>query len=261
MLPASFEKHMKKTCRKCFTLFDRYRDYCCYKGEDECFADIGLVEKGIVQDAALRKKLYNHGKIDMQSKIKNRKFFHGRLKNECLVYEYRPPGCKSHFCGKWNSYIKKYPKDFLMSNVEDITKDELEDIMRAEFEFGIKLAYPGGFIVFSWYPEKVAKAIEKVLDGLNIHHFRTDAELMDPSDNEKEGVELIMDKDEILAKPRLFGTLINNNIFMLARMKMNMGSTGHNHSNIFLTTIEPEKLAGETEASLKSFHTMKAYQI
>jgi len=89
----SYEKHMNRTCRRCYTIFDLTRDYCCVKNKKECFADMRLVEKGIKQDKRLRAKLYRHRRMDFLGKIINRCFFRGRFRNECLVFDYRPPGC------------------------------------------------------------------------------------------------------------------------------------------------------------------------
>jgi len=96
---------------------------------------------------------------------------------------------------------------------------------------------------------------------MGIKHFTTNAPLMDPEKNKKDGVEIITDKDRILERPGLFGTVINNNMFMLVRMKMNMASAGFNHSNIMITMADPEEIAKETPASLKSFHALKAFQL
>jgi hypothetical protein len=84
---------------------------------------------------------------------------------------------------------------------------------------------------------------------------------MEPGKNEKPCVEIILDKDGILKEPGLFGTMLNNNMFMLVRMKMNMGSTGFTHSNIMITAADPEKVASESGDSLKSFHALKAFWI
>jgi hypothetical protein len=96
---------------------------------------------------------------------------------------------------------------------------------------------------------------------MKLKHFVTDAELMDPGKNKKAGIEIIMDSDGIIGKPKLFGTIIKNNMFMLVRMKMNMGSTGRGHSNVMITTADPEKIAEETAASLKSFHSLMAFRL
>ena len=50
----SFEKHMSRTCRRCYTIFDFRRDYCCAKGKDECYADLGLVRRGMAQDKKMK---------------------------------------------------------------------------------------------------------------------------------------------------------------------------------------------------------------
>jgi hypothetical protein len=44
-------------------------------------------------------------------------------------------------------------------------------------------------------------------------------------------------------------------------MKLNMGSTGFRHSNIIITTLDPEKICGETPNSMRAFHALKAYHI
>jgi hypothetical protein len=125
--------------------------------------------------------------------------------------------------------------------------------------YGINMAYPGGIIIFTDDARGAKKGLKALFEDIGIPCFFTEAGSMSPEDNEKPGVEIIIDGEGIVGQPRLFGTLIKNNIFMLVRMKMNMGSTGFGHSNILITTADPQKIAEETSASLKSFHAMKAY--
>ncbi len=260
----SYDLQVEKTCRKCYTVFDYKRDYCCVKDGDSCFADIRLVKKGMMQDDKLAEKLFLKKKIDDNRNIIDRKFFSGRLKNECLVFGYRPPGCRSHFCDRWTGYIKEHPKDMVYANLNVISTRKLLEELRKEFEYGVKLAYPGGFIMYvtdKKKAEKLKKDLQKLFGSMKIKHFTTNAHLMLPQKNSRAGVEIIMDKEGIIEKPGLFSTLINNNMFMLVRMKMNMASAGFSHSNVMITTADPEKLAGETPASLKSFHALKAYQV
>ncbi len=259
----SFEREIERTCRKCFTIYDFTRDYCCAKSKDECFADIDLVKKGIVQDEATAEKLYMNKAIDYKGRLIKKSFFRGALRNECLVFKYRPPGCRSHFCWRWNKYIEKNPRDFIYANLNVMPLNRFLKELHDEYVYGVRLAYPGGIIIYT-YDEKIAtvrKAIEKQLDSMKIKHFRTNAHLMEPEKNEKEGVEIIVDDEAVIEKTRLFSTLLKNNMFMLVRMKMNLGSTGHNHSNILITNADFSKLAEETPASLKSFHALKAYRI
>ncbi|MCD6495985.1 MAG: hypothetical protein J7K54_01815 [Candidatus Aenigmarchaeota archaeon] len=259
----SYELQMAKTCRKCYTIYDYKRDYCCVRDKESCFADIGLVKKGLKQDERLAEKLFVKKKIDENRRIIDRRFYSGIFRNECLVFDYRPPGCRSHFCWRWDDYIRKHPMDMVYANLRAVSTKTLLKELEREYEYGIKLAYPGGFIIYT-YKEKLAplrKSIEKMLDSMKIRHFRTTAENMSPDANELEGVEVITDRNALLEKPGLFGTLLNNNIFMLVRMKMNLGSTGFSHSNLMLTCSDPEKIAKETPASLKSFHALKAFQV
>lgn len=257
----SYEKQVENSCRKCYTIFDLKRDYCCVKGDKECFADLGLVKKGIIQDKALRLKLFKKSKIDEDGKIINRVFYRGIFRNECLVFNYRPPGCRSHFCDMWDKYIKKYPMDMVYANLKISSLGTLKKNFRKDYELGIKMAYPGGYIIYTDKPAKIRKELGSILDELKIRHFKTDAEKMIPDDNKKPGVEFIMDIDGIVEKPRLFGTIIKNNMFMLVRMKMNMGSTGFNHANVYITTADPESIAKETPGSLKSFYSLLAYKL
>ncbi len=260
----SYELQIAKTCRKCYTVFDYKRDYCCVKDNDTCFADLGLVKKGIKQDEKLAEKLYMKKKIDEKRNIIDRKFFSGRLRNGCLVFDYRPPGCRSHFCWRWNKYMDEHPKDMVYANLNVVSTRTLLKELRKEFEYGVKLAYPGGFIIYAAERkdcDKLKKELENLFDDMAIKHFTSNAHLMDSGKNEKAGVEIIMDKDGILEKPGLFRTIINNNMFMLVRMKMNMASTGFGHSNILITTADPENVAKESRASLKSFHALKAFQL
>ncbi len=257
----SYEKMIKRTCRKCYTVFDYTRDYCCAKGKDECFADTRLVEKGIAQDEKMAEKLFVKGKVGEDRKLKSRKMFSGIFRNECLVFDYRPPGCRSHFCWRWDKYITEKPLEFLQANLNVVSLRKLKDILRKEYEFGIKLAYPGGIIIFTGRPDEIRKEVGSLLKDMKIKHFFTRAELMEMDRNRKEGVEVIMDPDAIITEPGLFRTIINNNMFMLVRMKMNLGSTGFGHSNIMITTADPEKIAKETAASLKAFHALKAFWI
>jgi len=257
----SYERHMSRTCRRCYTIFDIRRDYCCLKGKDECFADLGLVRKGILQDKSMALRLYRKGRIDEKGGLIKHFFFRGRLSNECLVFGYRPPGCRSHFCKKWDDYMAKNPLDFVYANLNVVSAETLKKELKKEFEYGIKLAYPGGFAIFTDRPEEVKKSLKGVFNEMKLKYFFTDAGLMDPEDNKKPGIEIIMDSDKIIEKPGLFGTIIKNNIFMLVRMKMNMGSTGFRHSNILVTAADPQKIAGETVSSLKTFHALKAFQL
>ncbi len=260
----SYEKMIRKTCRKCYTIFDLKRDYCCAKSKDECFADLRLVRKGVMQDQEMAEKLYMKKKLDDRRNIISRKFFRGAFRNECLVFRYRPPGCRSHFCDRWRKYIEEHPRDMVYANLNAVSTRTLLKELEKEYEYGIELAYPGGFIIYTTDEEKAGKLkreIEKLLNGMKIRHFTTNATLMNPEKNDKAGVEIIMDLDAIIEKPGLFDTVINNNMFMLVRMKMNMASTGFSHSNIMITTADPEKVAGESSASLKSFHALKAFQV
>jgi hypothetical protein len=257
----SYDRMIRKTCRKCYTIFDFRRDYCCAKGKDECFADMGLVRKGVLQDEGTAERLYLRKKVDENRTILNKKFFRGRLRNECLVFDYRPPGCRSHFCGLWDEYIKEKPLDMVHANLRVVSTGKLKEELKKEFAYGIRLAYPGGFIIYTGRPDDMKKAASSVLKGMGVRHFFTRAEFMEPAKNEKPGVEIIMDANGILQEPGLFGTLINNNMFMLVRMKMNMGSTGFTHGNIMITAADPEKVALESEASIKSFHALKAFWI
>ncbi|MBN2330580.1 MAG: hypothetical protein JXC85_02090 [Candidatus Aenigmarchaeota archaeon] len=261
MLVESFEKHMRKTCKRCYTIFDRKRDYCCAKGKDECFADLGLVNRGIWQDDRMANRLYDRRMIDDNGNLLKRSFFRGLFVNECLVYDYRPPGCRAHFCDKWDKYMRENPLDFVQANLRVVSTATMLREIGLNFQFGIKLAYPGGFIIFTEKPGKIRKALMDMFLEMKVHNFTTEAGRMDPEDNKKPGVEIIMDKKGIIAKPGLFGTIIENNIFMLVRMKMNLGSTGIEHSNILITTADSDKIAGETPASLKSFHALIAYQL
>lgn len=261
MYSQSYEKQVNKTCRKCFTILDFKRDYCCVKGKDECFADIGLVKKAFKQDGNVRSVLFYTGRTDRKGNILSKKFYRGILRNECMIFDYRPPGCRSHFCYRWDDYIRKNPQDFVDANVNVVSRKTLKTELRREYEYGVKLAYPGGIAIYTDRPNEMKKLVRKVLDGLKIKHFETDAGIMDPDDNRKEGVEIIMDRKAVIEKPKLFGTLINNNMFMLVRMKMNMGSTGFNHSNIIITKANPDHVARESPASLKSFHALKVYRI
>ncbi len=261
MIVDSFERHMNRTCKRCFTIFDLRRDYCCVKSKDECFADLGLVRKGILQDPDLAKKLYRKRRMDIKGNILKKSFFRGSFVNECLVYNYRPPGCRSHFCSLWDGYIKKNPLDFVRANLRVVSTATMLRDMRREFQFGINLAYPGGFIIFTDKPKKIKKALTGLFDEIKQKHFITVADLMEPERNKTPGVEIIMDPDGVIGKPKLFGTIIRNNIFMLVRMKMNMGSTGHDHSNVLITTADADRIAEETPGSLKSFHAMMAYQL
>jgi len=257
----SYLHHMNRTCRLCYTIFDLRRNYCCVKDKDECFADLGLVRKGILQDEEMRKRLYMKGRIDSKGNIIKRSFFSGWFSNECLVFDYRPPGCRSHFCKRWNDYIKKNPLDFVYANLNIVSTRTLLKEMKLEFQYGIKLAYPGGFIIFTDRQKKIKKGLSEVFDEMEIKYFFTDAESMDPDNNKRAGIEIIIDSDGVIEKPGLFGTIIQNNMFMLVRMKMNMGSTGFGHSNILITTADPEKLAAETSASLKAFHALRVFQL
>jgi hypothetical protein len=259
----SYERFMNATCRKCYTIFDLRRDYCCVKDKNHCFADLGLVRKGIMQDGKMAERLYLHKKIDENRRIINTRFFRGLFRNECLVFDYRPPGCRSNFCPKWDKYIEQHPKDMVYANLNAVSTMTLLKEIRKEFMYGIKLAYPGGIIVYTYKEkmDKIKKGLEKLFNGMKIRHFTTNAHLMNPEKNKKPGIEIIIDKDGVIEKPRLFDTLINNNMFMLVRMKMNIGSTGFNHSNIMITAADPEKLANESKASLKSFHALKAFQV
>jgi len=257
----TFEKHMNRTCRRCYTIFDFRRDYCCAKGRDECYADLGLVERGIKQDRKMHLKLYRKAKVDINGNIINKKFFRGFLRNECLVFSYRPPGCRSHYCRLWNEYMEKNPQDFVDANLKVVSSKSVFSFLVSEYEYGIRLAYPGGFIIFTDEPKKVKKELTAFLKSLQLPHFITDAEDMKPEDNSRPGVEVIVDEDALIGEPRLFGTLINNNMFMLVRMKMNMGSTGFEHSNIMITSMDPRKIALETQASLKAFHSLVAFQL
>jgi hypothetical protein len=261
MYVESYEKMIEKTCRKCYTIFDYTRDYCCVKGKKECFADLGLVRRGIVQDEEMAERLYMRKKIDMKRNIINKVFFRGLLRNECLVFDYRPPGCRSHFCWRWDKYMEKNPLDFVHANLNVVSVKKLKEELRREFEYGIKLAYPGGFIIYTSRPDDIKKEVSSVFRDMKIKCFFTRSELAEFGRNKKPGVEIIMDKDAVIEKPGLFGTLLNNNMFMLVKMKMDMGSTGFNHSNIMITTANPESVAGESAASLKSFHALKAFWI
>ncbi len=260
----SYELQIAKTCRKCYTMFDYTRNYCCAKDNESCFADELLVKKGVQQDGKMAEKLFITGRIDQSRNITSMKMHRGRFRNECMVFNYRPPGCRSHFCWRWNEYIKGHPKDMVYANLNVVSRKTLFDTLRREFEYGIKLAYPGGFIVYVSDEndcEKLKNDIEKLLDGMKIEHFASNAHLMNPEKNEKPGVEIIVDTEGILQKQGLFNTIINNNMFMLVRMKMSMASAGHGHSNIMITTADPEKIATETPASLKSFHALMAFQL
>jgi hypothetical protein len=257
----SYERMIRKTCRKCYTIRDFKRDYCCVKGKSECFADIGLVRKGVIQDEATAERMYAKKAVDEDRKLLTKRFFRGALRNECLVFKYRPPGCRSHFCYRWDKYIKEKPLDFVHANLRVVPVNGLLSELRKEYEYGIKLAYPGGTIVYTQRPQEIKKAVSALLKEMGMAHFFTRAELMDIVHNEKTGVEVIMDPDGMIQEPGLFGTIINNSMFMLVRMKMNMGSTGHTHSNIMITAADPEKLATESPASLKSFHALKAFWI
>ncbi len=261
MYVASYERMIGRTCRKCYTIFDTKRDYCCVKGKDECFADIRLVEKGLVQDEKMAEKLYMKKLVDDRRKLKTKKFFRGALRNECMVFDYRPPGCRSHFCYRWDDYIRKNPLDFVHANLRAVSVPKLLEILKSEYEYGIKLAYPGGFIVYTSNPQRIKKEVMGLLEKMRLKHFVTRAELMEMDRNHKMGVEVIMDPDGIVGEPGLFGTLINNSTFMLVRMKMNLGSTGFRHSNILITTADPEGVAKESPASLKAFHALKAFWI
>jgi hypothetical protein len=260
----SYELQVEKTCRKCFTIFDYKRDYCCVKDKNSCFADLRYVRRGIMEDEKLAEKLFVNRKIDEKRNIIDRRFFRGVLRNECLVFKYRPPGCRSHFCSRWDRYIKEHPRDMVYANLEIMPTRKLLAEMANEFKYGIELAYPGGFIIYTGNrkkADKLGKELGKVFDSMKIKHFKTNAHLMLPQKNRKPGVEIIMDREGILEKPGLFDTLINNSMFMLVRMKMNMASAGFGHSNIMITTADPEKVAEETPASLKSFHALKAYRV
>jgi hypothetical protein len=257
----SYERTIRKTCRKCYTIRDFRRDYCCAKGKDECFADLGLVRKGVMQDENTAERLYVRKKVDEGRNILDKKFFRGRLWNECLVFDYRPPGCRSHFCDRWDRYIKEKPLDMVHANLRVISTGKLKEELKREFAYGIRLAYPGGWIIYTSRPLDMKKAVSSVLKEMGVQHFFTRAEFMEPEKNEKTGVEVIVDEDKVLEEPGLFGTLINNNMFMLVRMKMNMGSTGFTHANIMITAADPEKVALESSASLKSFHALKAFWI
>lgn len=257
----SYLRHMDKTCRKCNTWFDLKKDYCCAKSREECFADMGLVKKGIQQDRGLRLRLYKKGKMDALGNLTTKKFFRGRFRNECFVFSYRPPGCRSMFCGKWDDYMRDNPSDFVYANLDVVSIRTLKESMMKEFQYGIKLAYPGGFIIFTDDTAGVRKELSALFRGMGLHSFITSAGLMDLDTNEKPGIEIIIDKDGYIGKPRLFGTLINNNMFMLVRMKMNLGSTGFGHANIMVTAMDPEKIAKESPASLKSFHALRAFQV
>ena len=210
----SFESHMNKTCKRCYTIFDLKRDYCCVKSKEECFADLGLVRRGIMQDPEMAKKLYRKGRMDFAGNIIKRSFFRGKLVNECLVYDYRPPGCRSHFCSRWDDYMRENPLDFVQANLRVVSTATMLNEMKREFQYGLKLAYPGGFIIFTDRPKKIKKALTDMFGEIKQPCFITDAELMDPEKNKKPGVEIIMDTDGIIGKPKLFGTIIKNNIFI-----------------------------------------------
>ena len=261
MYVESYEKMIRKTCRKCYTVFDYTRDYCCVKGKDECFADVALIRKGILQNEKMAERMYIRKWIDEDRKILKKKFFRGVLRNECIAFEYRPPGCRSHFCWRWDKYIETHPLDFVQANLRITSLGKLLDELELEFQYGIKLAYPGGYIIYTKRPADIKDAVSGLLKEMGVSYFFTRAELMEMGRNEKMGVEIIMDPDGMIQEPGLFGTLINNNMFMLARMKMNMGSTGHKHANILITTADPESVAKESPASLKSFHALKAFWI
>ena len=136
----SFEKWMDRTCRRCYTIFDFRRDYCCVKGKDECYADLGLVKRGIKQDKKMHLRLYRKAKADINGNIISKKFFRGFFRNECLVFSYRPPGCRSHYCRLWNEYIEKNPQDFVDANLNVVSSKTMLGMLRREFEYGIKLA-------------------------------------------------------------------------------------------------------------------------
>ena len=257
----SYQKEMNRTCRRCYTILDFRRDFCCAKSKTECFADIGLVGKGMRQDKALRLRLYRKRRMDAAGKITDRKFFRGVFRDECLVFDYRPPGCRSHFCYRWDKYIEEHPEDMVMANLDVVPTAAMLKALRREYEFGMRLAHPGGIIIFTDHPNKVKKELKALFDDMGIKCFFTDASLMDPEDNSKPGIEVIMDRDGIFGEPGLFGTIINNNMFMLVRMKMNLGSSGFEHSNIAVTTMDPMDIAKESPASLKSFHAMKAFRV
>ncbi len=257
----SYERHMSKTCNHCHTIRDTKRDYCCAKSKDQCFADLGLVRKGILQDKEMARRLYQKGKIDYEGNIIDRVFFSGWFTNECLVFDYRPPGCRSYFCYKWDDYMRKNPLDFVYANLSVVSTKTFLHEMRKEFQYGIKLAYPGGFIIYTDKPKSIKSKLAKLFDEMKIKHYVTKAESVLPQGNKKPGVEIIMDTKGIIGKPGLFGTLIKNNMFMLVRMKMNIGSTGFKHSNFMITTADVDKLAEETPASLKSFHALKAFRL
>jgi len=257
----SYERQIAKTCRRCFTIFDLRRRYCCVKGRDECFADISLVRKGIQQDSALRMRLYRNKAMTADGGLTCKRFFRGRVRNECLVFDYRPPGCRSYFCGLWDSYIRDSPRDFVDAAIEVASTSTLMKELEKEFEFGTRMAYPGGFIIFTGRTAVIRKELSSLFKRMGIPSFVTKAGKMDPETNAKEGVEIIVDDEEALERPGLFGTLINNNVFMLVRIKMNMGSTGFSHSNIFVTDCDPGRIAAESSASLRSFHAMKAFAV
>ncbi|UCD02630.1 MAG: hypothetical protein JSV63_02445 [Candidatus Aenigmatarchaeota archaeon] len=260
----SYDIQIAKTCRKCYTIFDYKRDYCCVKDKFSCFADPILVKKGLRQDQKMAEKLFFKRKVTQDLELLSRIFYGGRLRNECLIFKYRPPGCRSHFCWRWDKYIEEHPRDMVYANLRPVSTKTLLKEIRKDFEYGVELAYPGGTLIY--VPDKrkadrVEHEIKSLLDSMKIKHFRTNSHIMDSEKNKKAGVEIIMDKDGIIAKPRLFGTLLKNNIFMLVGMKMNMGSAGFRHSNIMITTADPEKVAEETPASLKSFHALQVYQV
>lgn len=259
----SFEMETERTCRKCFTIYDFRRDYCCVKSKDECFADMDLVKKGVKQDEDMAEKLFITKSLDYGRKLQTKKFFRGRFRNECTVHRYRPPGCRSHFCWRWDKYMAKKPRDFIYANLNVVPLRKLLDDLYREYEYGIRLAYPGGYIIYTYDEnlKNVRKEIEDLLNGMKLKHFRTNVHLMDPEKNGKEGVEIITDDEAVIEKTRLFSTMLKNNMFMLYTMKMNMGSTGHKHSNILITNADFEKLAEETPSSLKTFHALKAYRV
>jgi hypothetical protein len=257
----SFEKHMNRTCRRCYTFFGPKLDFCCIKNRKECYADIGLVRKGMYFDSKLRSRLYKKKKIDINSNIINRRFFRGWLRKECLVKGYRPPWCRSYYCRRWDRYIEENPQDFIDANTHVVSAATLRKALKREYEYGVKFAYPGGFIIFAEDLDKTRKGLKGLFDGMRIKYFFTDIDDIDPKRNEKEGVEIIIDKDGVVGKPGFMGAKIRNNMFMLFNMKMNMGKTGSGHSNVLVTTAFPEDLSGETPASLRAFHGIKAFRL
>ncbi|MDD2678679.1 MAG: hypothetical protein PHS81_02260 [Candidatus Nanoarchaeia archaeon] len=130
----AYQKILKKICKKC-------KETCCDYGLDPKIEEIFLKKNEKIK----------YGLIEKRNAKSHCLAYHN---NSCLAYEYRPMGCRTHYCKKFDSLDKKI---ILLAGINE---SSIERIAK-------KIAFTKNkmqldYLIFSHNPEQDAKIIEAI---------------------------------------------------------------------------------------------------